>query len=154
MYNYGMTIAQQYAGNLHEAEEIANDGFFKVLKNIKKYTGQGPFLIWVRRIIINCAIDHFRKYSSKVNPSFPTELQMNEAEEKLDSDYLVKMIQKLSPQYRLVFVLHVVEGYNHDEISKRMGITKGTSKSNLSKAKKRLKEMVTLYNQNISQYGR
>lgn len=154
MYNYGMTIAQQYASNLQEAEEIANDGFYKVLKNIEKYENQGPFLLWVRRIIINCAIDHFRKNSKKKTEVASNSFVKNNADEKLNADYLLAMIQELTPQYRMVFVLHVIEGYSHDEIASQLGIAKGTSKSNLSKAKKKLQEMITLYNQKMSQYGR
>lgn len=154
MYNYGMSIAQKYAGNLQEAEEIANDGFYKVLKNIDRYQGQGPFLVWVRRVIINCGIDHYRKNSKKEVEPTAAVMQRNVGESKLDSDYLLAMVQKLSPQYRMVFVLHVIEGYTHDEIAEKLEISKGTSKSNLSKAKKRLQEMVEVYNKKMSQYGR
>lgn len=68
----------------------------------------------------------------------------------MDSDYLFDIIRSLSPQYRLVFVLHSIEGYSHDEIAKQLNISKGTSKSNLSKARKKLQQMVNQYNENIA----
>jgi len=154
MYNYGMTIARRYGASLQESEEIANDGFYKAFKNIDKFHFQGPFRLWLRKIIINCAIDHFRKYSKKETQGVERQHDFNIGVQQLESDYLVKMIQYLSPQYRMVFVLHVIEGYSHEEIASKLGIKKGTSKSNLSKAKAKLKQMVLLHNENYSKNGR
>lgn len=156
MYNYGMNIASRYAINLHEAEEIANDGFFKMLDKIQLYKSEVPFKLWVRRIIINCGIDHYRKYKNKRTATHfdsDSKFDSNEGESKLDSDYLIQLIRKLSPQYKMVFILYIIEGYTHKEISERLNITIGTSKSNLSKARSKMKEMINIHNKEISNYG-
>lgn len=149
MYDYGMTVASRYGTTLAESEDIANEGFYKVLKNISKFNPEIPFLLWVRRIIINCAIDNFRK-----NKKHQLEVEsapgqtLNKGMIQLESEYLLRMVRSLSPQYRMVFVLHTIDGFTHDEIAQKLNITKGTSKSNLSKAKKKLQEMLELFNQN------
>ncbi len=151
MYNYGMTIASRYGNTLAESEDIANEGFYKVLKHIAKYKAEVPFLAWVRRIIINCAIDNFRrKKKGQVIISLPTINTWNKGSKTLDNEYLLDMIRSLSPQYKMVFVLHSIEGYSHEEIAKKLNINKGTSKSNLAKARKKFQQMVNLYNQNIA----
>lgn len=155
MYNYGMSIASRYAQNLPETEEIANDGFFKMLKYIERYKPSTPFKLWLRRIIINCAIDHYRKQEvRKVEIPQPASNKVfNTAAGRLDSEYLQALIRQLPTQYRMVFVLHVIEGYSHEEISNKLGISKGTSKSNLSKARKKLQLMVEVFNQKNAGYG-
>lgn len=151
MYDYGMTVASRYGSTLAESEDIANEGFYKALKNISKYDLEKPFLLWVRRIIINCAIDDYRKnkkHQQEIerisNPS------LNEGMIHMESEYLLKMVRSLSPQYKMVFVLHTIDGFTHDEIAQRLNISKGTSKSNLSKAKKKLQEMLKLFNKNTA----
>ncbi|MDF1695218.1 MAG: sigma-70 family RNA polymerase sigma factor [Saprospiraceae bacterium] len=147
MYDYGMTIASRYGNTQAESEDIANEGFYKVLKNISKYDLKAPFLAWVRRVIINCAIDHFRK-SKKFQVGAAQEYgnTVNEGMSQMESDYLLQMIRSLPPQYKMVFNLHTLEGYSHEEISQKLNISKGTSKSNLSKARKKLQEMVKQHN--------
>jgi len=148
MYNYGMSVAARYGQSLHESEDIANEGFYKVLNSIQKYKPSIPFLLWVRRIIINCGIDHFRKRKNIAIPnSDATRKTTNLGEQGLNADYLLDMIRHLSPQYRLVFVLHSIDGFTHEEIARKLNISKGTSKSNLSKARKKLQKMVAIHNQ-------
>ena len=156
MYNYGMSIASRYAQNLPETEEIANDGFYKMLKNIHRYKPSIPFKLWLRRIIINCAIDHYRKQEvRKVEmPQAAPNKVFNTASDRLDSEYLLGLIRQLPNQYRMVFVLHVIEGYSHEEIGEKLGISKGTSKSNLAKARKKLQSMVVMFNQKSAGYGK
>lgn len=147
MYNYGMTVASRYGSTLAESEDIANEGFYKVLKNIGKYDPKIPFLAWVRRIIINCGIDHFRKQRSKKMASVkPLSTISNNGLKALESEYLLQMVRSLPPQYKMVFVLHAIEGFSHEEIASKLKINKGTSKSNLAKARKKLQEMVTQHN--------
>lgn len=144
LYNYGMSVAQRYASSKEDAEEIANDGFYKMLKNINQYKSEVPFKLWVRRIIINTGIDHFRKNSKKalVMPTLIDNKTYNLGSEKLDKDYLLNLLNELSPQYKMVFILQVIEGYTHKEIAKRLAISIGTSKSNLSKAREKLKSLL------------
>lgn len=156
MYDYGMSIAARYGQNLPETEEIANDGFFKMLKHIDRYQGQGPFKLWLRKIITNCGIDHYRKIQSQKNRiiELKTQFISNEGSDMLESEYLLKLVRRLSPGYRMVFVLHVMEGYNHDEIAAKLNISKGTSKSNLAKARKKLQDMLHIHNRQVTEYGK
>ena len=142
-----MSIASRYGNTKAETEDIANEAFYKVLKNIHKYNPKAPFLVWVRRIIINVGIDHFRKNKSRMTePMMGSTTTLNEGEISLESEYLLKMVRSLSPQYKMVFVLHAIEGFTHDEIASKLNINKGTSKSNLAKARKKLQEMVAQHN--------
>lgn len=151
IYDYGMTVSSRYGYTLAESEDIANEGFYKVLKNISKYKSETPFKAWVRRIIINCAIDNYRKIKqTQKEITLLPNLSWNKGLKTMESEYLLEMIRSLSPQYKIVFVLHAIEGYSHEEIAEQLKINKGTSKSNLAKARKKLQQMVNLYNQNIA----
>lgn len=144
LYDYGMSIAARYGTCLQDTEEITNDGFYKILKNINRYKEGTPFKLWVRRIIINTGIDFFRKRKNKPELSSigADSKTYNKGEENLNQEYLINLLNQLSPQYKMVFILHVIEGYTHEEISSRLDISIGTSKSNLSKARKNLKKML------------
>lgn len=153
MYDFGMSIASRYSTNRMETEEIANDGFYKMLKNIDKYQDKIPFTLWLRRIIINCGIDYYRKYNKlKSTQEYQTSSNLktvfNQGEQRLDAVYLSNLIQCLSPQYRIVFILYVIEEYTHAEISEKLKISIGTCKSNLSKARTKLKGMIQSLKQN------
>jgi len=144
LYDYGMSIAARYGNSLQDAEEITNDAFYKILKHINTYKETLPFKLWVRRIIINTGIDFYRKQKNRMPiSSIPADSKIyNKGEEKLNQQYLLKLLNQLSPQYKMVFMLHVIDGYTHVEISKRLNISIGTSKSNLSKARTKLKNML------------
>lgn len=146
-YAYGMSITLYYADSRNEAAEILNDGFMKVFKNIKSFDDSKPFKPWFRRILINTAIDHYHKHK-KYKQTDPIELHENQlsAGEKILSGIayreIIAMIQQLSPAYRTVFNLCIVEGYKHKEVAKMLDISVGTSKSNLHKAKQNLQAML------------
>jgi RNA polymerase sigma-70 factor (ECF subfamily) len=157
MYNFGMSVAARYGQHLQETEEIANDGFYKMLENIDRYRPEVPFQLWLRRIIINCGIDHYRKQQTRQRAqiSQPTKGNIrNAGADELDREYLLQLVRQLSPQYRMVFVLHVIEGFSHEEIAEQLGISRGTSKSNLAKARKKLQEQVVLHNRQVTEYGK
>jgi len=142
MYNYGMNVASRYGKTTQEAEEIANDGFYKALKYINKYDFQKPFLVWVRRIIINSAIDHFRKNERGNVLPLNSQPVHNTAHATMNREYLESLVHRLPDQQKMVFMLHVMEEFTHDEIAKELKISKGTSKSNLAKARKKLQQMI------------
>lgn len=154
MYNYGMSIASRYGDTKEEIEEIANDGFFKMLIKIHLYDEQIPFKLWLRKIIINCGIDHYRKKKKFKNETQnitiitnPEATWVNNVGSlKIDSEYLLDCIKKLSPVYKMVFVLYSIEGYSHREIASELNISEGTSKSNLHKARQNLQAMVKQHN--------
>ena len=140
-YSYGLTVSLHYGRNREEAEEILHDGFLKAFKNIKQFKGEASFKSWFRRILVNVAIDYARKYpidqlSGKV---IPIESTKNEAIRQLELEDAWKILQKLSPGYRIVFNLSVLENFTHKEIAAELGISVGTSKSNLARAKEKLR---------------
>jgi RNA polymerase sigma factor (sigma-70 family) len=141
---YGVCL--RYAANAEEAEDILQEGFIKVFKKIGSYRGDGSFEGWIRRIFVNTAIEHFRK-KSYLQPI--TEQEESSIEGKyvsvLDSlaeKDIIKLIQQLSPGYRTVFNMYVVEGYTHKQIADILKISEGTSKSQLSRAKLILQDLV------------
>lgn len=142
-------VCLRYAGNAEEAQDILQEGFIKVFKKLDSFRSEGSFEGWVRRIFVNTAIEHFRrkKYLMPV-----TEREENTIEGKylsvldnLAAADIMALVQELSPGYRTVFNMYVVEGYSHKEIGDILGISEGTSKSQLSRAKVILQDMVKKY---------
>lgn len=156
-YNYGMTICSRYARDREEAKEIMNDGFVKIFTKLDQYSLAQSFKAWVSRIFVNTAIDHYRKYQSKPKTVDLIHAQHVEADNlilsHLSAGELLQLVQKLSPAYRVVFNLYVVEGFKHHEIAERLGISSGTSKSNLAKARLKLKTMIQLMENKKAKYG-
>jgi RNA polymerase sigma factor (sigma-70 family) len=146
-YAYGMSITLRYAGNRDQAAGILNDAFMKVFENIIKFDRERPFTPWFRQILINTAINHYHKNSRfREDPDLAISQQNLAVEETITSgisyDEIIAMVQKLTPAYRTVFNLFVIEGFTHEEIAGILGITAGTSKSNLAKAKRNLRAML------------
>lgn len=144
---YGVCL--RYAANAEEAEDILQEGFIKIFNKINSYRGEGSFEGWIRRIFVNTAIEHFRK-KTYLQPI--TETEENTVEGKylsvLDSlaeKDIVQLVQQLSPGYRTVFNMYVVEGYTHKQIAELLGISEGTSKSQLSRAKLILQDLVKTF---------
>lgn len=141
---YGVCL--RYASNAEEAEDILQEGFIKIFNKIGSYRGDGSFEGWIRRIFVNTAIEHYRK---KIYLQPITETEENTVEGKylsvLDSlaeKDIIQLVQQLSPGYRTVFNMYVVEGYSHKQIAEILGISEGTSKSQLSRAKLILQDLV------------
>ena len=149
------SVCRRYISDNDEAQDVVQTGFIKVFKNIEKYHGDGSFEGWVRRIMSNTAIDHIRQNKKIFVSVDATEydwLAEQENEEakwnvtlQNETERVMEEIQNLSPAYRLVFNMYVIEDYSHNEIADILGISVGTSKSNLSKAKRNLlKNLVKL----------
>jgi RNA polymerase sigma-70 factor (ECF subfamily) len=144
---------------MEECEEIVNEGFVKLFKNVHQFdeTRQEDTLLslkgWFKRILINTCIDHYRKSNSSVNGHVLThesETIADQGENGIDMlsyKEIIEAIRLLSPAYRAVFNLFVIEGLSHEEISQTLGISVGASKSNLSKARDNLRKL--LQNKNI-----
>jgi RNA polymerase sigma-70 factor (ECF subfamily) len=152
-YGYALTISDRYANNYDDAVEILNDGFLKIFKEIHCYRPAyadvvSSFKGWLRKIMINTAIDHFRKnHKHRLTKELGDEVIWvtaggDDALDKISYEEIVRSIQKLTPGYRIIFNLFVVEGFSHDQISERLGISIGTSKSNLAKAKRQLQKIL------------
>ena len=139
-------VCLRYSENTEDSNDIMQEGFIKVYKSLNKFRGEGSFEGWVRRIFINTSIEHYRK---KVKLYNVTEVQENTIEDKeldaLDSlaaKDIMNIVNELSPGYKAVFNMHVIEGYSHKEIAEILGITEGTSKSQLARAKGVLKKII------------
>lgn len=144
---YGVCL--RYAANADEAEDILQEGFIKVFKKIGSFRGEGSFEGWIRRIFVNTSIEQYRK---KIYLQPITEHEETTVEGKylsvLDSlaeKDIIKLVQKLSPGYRTVFNMYVIEGYTHKQIAEQLGISEGTSKSQLSRAKQILQDLVKTF---------
>jgi RNA polymerase sigma-70 factor (ECF subfamily) len=141
---YGVCL--RYASNAEEAEDILQEGFIKVFNKIGSFRREGSFEGWVRRIFVNTAIEQFRK-KIYLQPISDVEEDTIDGKylsvlDKLSEKDIIQLVQQLSPGYRTVFNMYVVEGYSHREISEILGISEGTSKSQLSRAKNILQELV------------
>ncbi len=147
-YSYGMGICLRYCSSREEALEVLNDGFLKVLTKIDLYQPAYPFKAWLRKILINASIDHHRRYhklAAAEEITFDAEARSathNLALDNLAYDDLLKVMQQLSPVYRVVFNLYIVEDLTHKEIGAKLGISVGASKSNLSKARRNIKSLL------------
>ncbi|MEM7658593.1 MAG: sigma-70 family RNA polymerase sigma factor [Bacteroidota bacterium] len=145
-FGYAMGICLRYARTREEAQEIVNDGFMKIFTQLDKFQQHGAFKGWLRRIMINASIDHFRKHQKHYNGQDIAQIYdltiPSEGVGRLGEQELIRLVQKLPPSYRVTFNLYVMEGYKHHEIAKQLGISEGTSKSNLAKARQKLRAML------------
>jgi RNA polymerase sigma-70 factor (ECF subfamily) len=140
-------VCMRYANSRMEAEDMLQNGFINVFKNINDYRGEGAFEGWVRRIMVHASIEYYRKHYRIAQAidiaDAGIELAVDAAAiTNMDVKDLLNIIQQLSPGYRMVFNLYAIEGYSHKEIATIMGITEGASKSQLSRARAILKAMV------------
>lgn len=151
-YNYAISVAMRYGGSRFEAQEIVQDAFVNLFKRLETFDIDREFRPWFRRIVINSSIDYYRKYHKANEIKTNDELYDNDS--SVDADVLSSLsandimlaVQQLPPSYRIVFVLHIVEGFKHEEIAEQLGITVGSTKSNLFKAKAQLREMLNQWN--------
>lgn len=135
-----------YANGRDQAKDMLQDGFIKIFASIKNYNNNGSLEGWVRRIIVNTAIDYYRKSIKELNKVDIEEAENMDIEtsilENIYEKELLNLIQKLPEGCRIIFNLYVIEGYNHLEISELLNISQGTSKSQFSRARLLLKEMI------------
>ncbi|WP_338872969.1 sigma-70 family RNA polymerase sigma factor [Spirosoma sp. SC4-14] len=157
-YGYAMSICLRYAPTREGALEVLNDGFLKVFTRLEQYEQTQPFKGWLRRILINTAVDHYRQevrhfYHEDVEQADQAAVaESTDAYSQLAYEELMGLIQRLSPAYRLVFNLYVIDGFTHDEIASQLGISVGASKSNLARARENLRQL--LKHLNYDEYAR
>ncbi len=148
-YSYVLSICLYYSSNREEADEVANDAFVKIFHQLNQYDNRFPFKSWLRRVVVNTAIDGFRrrsKYAPTINLNSGHEVLLEpEVLSQIAAEEILEMVQQLPPKYRLVFNLFVLEGFSHEEIAERLNINVGTSKSNLYKARQKLKDMLKVW---------
>lgn len=164
LYGYAMKICYRYTNHLHESEELTNESFVKLFKNIQYFeinrqpNGEALLKAWFKRIVINTCIDHLRKNHSMLNGHSLTsenELLTSSQEtgfNKLSYKEIIEAIRMLTPVYRTVFNLFVIEGLTHEEIANHLGISVGASKSNLSKARHNLRKILLQLTEDYKAY--
>ena len=142
-------VCLRYAGCREDAEDILHEAFIKIFEKIHQFEGKGSFEGWIRRIMVNTALEKYRNQYKIINindaakaPDMPS---YEDLAEDLTVKELMQFIQELSPKYRIVFNLYAIEGYSHKEISEMLEISEGTSKSNLSRARVILQEKVNKF---------
>ncbi len=151
---YAMKICFRYQQHTEQVEEVVNEGFTKLFKNIHQFDETRHPEIgvalkgWFKRILINTCIDYYRKNASYINGQVLTEESEKIADhgqsglDMLSYKEIIESIRELSPAYRTVFNLFVIEGLTHEEIGRQLGISVGASKSNLSKARENLRRIL------------
>jgi len=149
---YGVCL--RYCCSVEDAQDVLHEGFLKIFEKISQFESRGAFEGWIRRIMVNTALEKYRnKYkviNIQDNIKEVDEQGHEDMVENLTVQELMKFIEELSPKYRMVFNLFAVEGYSHKEIGKMLDISEGTSKSDLSRARAILQHKVkTYYNHSI-----
>lgn len=155
LFDYAMKISYRYIHQQEEAEELVHESFVKLFKHIDRFEIhrdgdiEARFKGWFKRIIVNTCIDQLRKVQLNIihsengmeyeNINDPQESGLD----KMAYQEIIEAIRQLTPVYRTVFNLFVIEGFSHDEIAQTLGISIGSSKSNLSKAKNNLRKIIS-----------
>lgn len=159
-YSLAMNVSRRYASNLEEAKSLVNEGMLKVFQQLHTYNPEFSFGGWVRRVMVNTAIDHFRKVKAyeqrfqDIDGRELTDAYQTNVIDELSAEELLGLVQQLPPAYRMVFSLYAVEEYTHKEIAEKLGISEGTSKSNYAKARAKLQQALAgLSPKNTNQHG-
>ncbi|MCO5936247.1 RNA polymerase sigma factor [Mucilaginibacter sp. RB4R14] len=151
-YGYAMGVSMRYSLNQDDALEVVNDGFIKVFNNIGTYNADKPFRAWLRTIVVNTAIDRRRK-EIKHQANLDIEDAYNvgsnaTAIDTLNAQDILKLMKQL-PQIQLtIFNMYEIDGYNHDEIGKILNLPASSSRVYLSRAKDKLRQLLTTETQN------
>ncbi|MBI3511066.1 MAG: sigma-70 family RNA polymerase sigma factor [Bacteroidetes bacterium] len=156
-YGKMLGVTLRYAKDRDEARDMLQEGFIKVYTSLRNFSFKGSFEGWVRRIVVNTAVDHLRRNKHEYMivstvyaregeiPDHSEEVEEEDLVNTLSEEEILACVQTLSPAYRTVFNLYVIENFSHREISEQLNISEGTSKSNLAKARFQLKK--NLYKQ-------
>ena len=150
-FSFAMSVCIRYTHDENEAMEIVNDSYMKVLEGLSEYDSSRPFKPWYGKVLVNTAIDNYRKnlkYNDylSINTINETEDREPEIEAELSVNDILTLFRYLPGNYKITFNLFEIEGYSHEEIGQMMGVTASTSRSNLARAKKMLRE---LYNKHV-----
>ncbi len=145
-YGRMMGVCLRYSNDGNDALDILHEGFIKVFKNIGKYKSGTTLSAWIHRIMVNTAIDYYRKKVRRrvenIDVAYDLATSDPDAISRCGEKEIIEAIQQLPPTYRAVFNLYVIEGYPHKEIGELLGITESTSRSNLVKARAKLKQIL------------
>jgi len=142
-----MGVCLRYANNAEEAQDILQDGFIKIFEKLSFYEHKGSFEGWIRRIVVNTALDQIRKnrndkYTIEMDAVEYKITSSDDVMAKLAAEDLLKILQKIPSGYRAIFNMYAIEGYSHKEIAKELEISVNTSKSQYSRAKGFLRKVI------------
>lgn len=147
-YGVLMGVCLRYADDQNTAMDMLHDSFMKIFRSIQSYQEGTSLIAWMRRIVINTCIDHYRKSKRHQVDQLDNAVNVSETSADVFSQMreseLLKAIQQLSPMYRAIFNLFVIEGFSHREIGEQLGIMESTSRSNLAKARLKLQEIIQM----------
>ncbi len=140
-----MSVCLRYCKTKEEAAEVVNDGFLKVFQNLARFDSRQPFKNWFKRILINASIDFYRNqnkhyYHQDIDTAWSVKSDTPSSESNLLVTDLMRLVESLPITYKTSFCLFAIDGYSHQEIAETMGISVGTSKSNVSRARQMLRE--------------
>ena len=151
-------VSLRYSRDRTEAEDTLHEAFVKIFDKISQYSGKGSFEGWMKRIVVNIALE---KYRTRYRLQTVEDITIYDSQSTIDDIYealsvaqLMEVIQALPPRYKMVFNMYAIDGYSHKEIADIMGINEGTSKSNLSRARKILQEKVLEMGYSINSYAK
>ncbi|HLF62504.1 MAG TPA: sigma-70 family RNA polymerase sigma factor [Saprospiraceae bacterium] len=156
-YGSLMGLCLRYADNQDDALDILHDGYIKIFRHIARYQPGTSLIAWMRRIMVNTAIDYYRKKTRRrtedLDAAQGVQSMNASVVSNMTTEEILQCIQELSPAYRSVFNLYVIEGYSHKEIADILNITESTSRSNLVKARIKLREMLAVLNNVYDKQG-
>ncbi len=138
------SVCLKYSRNYEDAQDNLQDGFLIIFKKIAQFQFKGSFEGWAKRVMVNNVLQRYRTEGifEIVSENVPDEPEVELESDDISMEFLVSIIQALPDRYRMVFNLYVIDGYSHKEIAEMLGITDGTSKSNLARARMILKEKI------------
>ncbi len=155
-YGFAKSIALRYASSSDEVEEMMNDGFLKIYSKLELYNRNQSFEAWFKTVMVRTSIDYYRKNHSRVGMVDIDDIHYlsydDDLLERLSAEEILDLMQHLPPAYKAVFSLYIVDGYSHAEIGKMLGINEGTSRSNLSKARVKMQELIKKYTSDVKDY--
>lgn len=139
-------VCMRYARDETDAEDVLHEGFVTIFNKIGQFAGKGSFEGWMKRIMVNIALERYRKrnrmHTVEDITIYDSKNMSEDLYAKINAGELMNLIKELPPRYKMVFNLYAIDGYNHKEIAEKMGIAEGTSKSNLARARKILQDRV------------
>lgn len=143
-------ISVRYCSSCEEAEEVLNESFLKVFQNLHRFDSSQPFKAWLRTSVVNTAISYYRKNGKHTKDRIsledaPVPRFDDQVIEKLTGEEIIGLMQLIKPVYRTVFILHVVEGYNHREIATQLELNEATVRSHYMRARTRLQHLIKQY---------
>ncbi len=152
-YGFSMGTCMRYCDSQDDAMEVVNDGFLKIFRSISSFSPrtdnyEASLMAWLKSIMVHTAIDHYRKKKNSylVKDIEETHYELSDASESaldmMSYKEIMELLQGLSPVYRTVFNLYVIDGFKHEEIARKLNISVGTSKSNLAKARANIQKML------------